>query len=96
MRQACLLLALLAPACNTPKNPYPPRTAAEEAQYEEAIDEGRIVLGMTRDEARRAWGSPMKKDTVTFRGEEVERWMYPFSEFYFDRWGRVVGIRGPG
>jgi len=38
----------------------------------------------------------MKKGTVTFRGEEVERWMYPFSEFYFDRWGRVVGIRGPG
>lgn len=89
MKAACAALLLLAAACNTARAPK--RTESQQADYDRAIKEGRILRGMKKSEVRQIRGSPQRRDRVTRMGGQVERWVYPWDEIYFDATHTVVG-----
>jgi hypothetical protein len=58
------------------------REAADER--ERKIKSGYIFMGMTRDEARRAWGSPRDINRTVFSGGVHEQWVYGDEYLYFE------------
>jgi hypothetical protein len=95
------LVATLA-ACRTAEEKrrdagyLPRRSELDQAKYDAAVKRKEILIGMKKSEVLQAWGQPMKRDRTTFRGQRVDRWMWAFSEIYFDREGYVVGWHTAG
>ena len=48
-----------------------------------AIDDGTVIIGMTKEQARLSWGEPSDINTTTTRGSETEQWVYGESYLYF-------------
>lgn len=46
------------------------------AAIDRAIANGQIVIGMTADEAVRAWGQPTKVNSTTTQAGRSEQWVY--------------------
>jgi len=96
----CLVASLA--ACRTAEEKrrdagyLPRRSELDQARYDEAVKNKRILVGMKKSEVLKAWGKPMKRDHTTFRGKRVERWEWAFSDIYFDRAGYVVGYHTAG
>lgn len=42
----------------------------------QAIKEGRVTLGMTKDMVSLSWGTPSGKSTATAQGRKIETWVY--------------------
>lgn len=51
--------------------------ARREAEaVEDSVALGRVLVGMTADQVRRAWGEPRDTDRTTHTGGVMERWYY--------------------
>jgi hypothetical protein len=58
-----------------------------------AIEEGRVVIGMTPEEARMSWGNPKSVNrTVTALGVD-EQWVYNDLTFIYFRDGKVTAVQ---
>jgi hypothetical protein len=58
-----------------------------------AIENGRVVIGMTAEQARMSWGEPKSINrTVTARGAE-EQWVYGNSGYIYIGEGKVTAIQ---
>ena len=100
-RLAALWILAAVAACGTSggvgKGKTDHRSPEDQKRYDEAVARGEVKLGMTRDEVRRAWGKPRRKVRENHRGRKnVEIWLYPFSQVYFDRDGYVFDFRSAG
>lgn len=92
-----LALALLAAAaCSSSPSAAKTdhRSPRDQQLYEEAIANGELKLGMTRAEVTQSWGKPRRKTRESYRGRKnVEIWLYPFAQVYFDHDGYVMDFR---
>lgn len=53
------------------------------------IVEGRVLVGMTKDQAKAAWGEPTRKNLMGGQHGDFEQWVYPYAYLYF-RGGKVT------
>ena len=63
-----------------------PKIAAYPADVQAAISEGRVVLGMTREQAVVAIGYPLTSETPSFDSLLWRHWVSSFEEYQL-RWG---------
>ena len=84
MRPAVLLLTLFFVGCATPSTQTKkaflvahPNTAPE---IQQAILESRVIVGMTKEEVRASWGTPI--EISGGRGGEREYWYYNGTRCY--------------
>lgn len=95
-RAILLPVSLLVAACGVAqkvvKGP-PHRTLFEQEKIDRAVEEGAVILGMTKSEVRASRGEPRAKDTVERLGGKLRRWLYAWDEVYFDADGLVVGTK---
>jgi len=63
-------------------------------QLERAVAAKKVMIGMSKDQAIRAWGKPQKiNSTTTSRGTR-EQWIYPtHSYIYFDEDEKLTTIQ---
>lgn len=77
--------------------PPPDLENAYRQRFEGLVATGKVAIGMTEDQARRAWGSPDKiNPTITERGRR-EQWVYRRgpgdSQYIYVENGEVVAIQ---
>ena len=80
----------------------PPRVGQDiESRIANAISLGRVMVGMTKMQAVRAWGKPDKINKTMAAGSESEQWVYRRDKIgndqylYFEN-GILRSIQGPG
>ena len=63
-------------------------------QFEQAVASKEVMVGMSKDQAIRAWGKPKTiNSTTTSRGTR-EQWVYPSRSYlYFDEDGKLTTIQ---
>jgi hypothetical protein len=55
------------------------------SKYGDYIADGKVVIGMTKEMCRLAWGSPMNINTTTTKYGTNEQWVYSLKHYlYFD------------
>jgi len=84
---AFAILILIPTGCAMPgKNPS---LIGRTPEISEAIMEGRLIIGMNRDEARAAWGNPRRVHTLRTSSGVREQWVWEPTQYsryyaYFD------------
>lgn len=58
-----------------------------------AIEDGRVFVGMTAEQARMGWGSPIEINTTVTEGGKHEQWVYPGRNFIYVENGRVTAAQ---
>jgi hypothetical protein len=64
-----------------------------EARKQRAVANGRVMVGMTTDEVRKAWGQPAKIDHETNQQGHCEQWVYPYGSIIYFVNGRAVSVQ---
>jgi len=76
-----------------------PAAAPDEVVRANAVSMGRIMVGMTTEQVRRAWGSPTKINGSTGSYGRHEQWVYDRGDFRFQyvyiQNGVVTGMQSP-
>lgn len=58
-----------------------PEAQPIQAAYSNAIAQGKIMIGMTAEQARRAWGSPSKVNRTVTAYSATEQWVYDHGNY---------------
>lgn len=66
------------------KVPAVPSTSDQEARFNNSIAVGKIMVGMTAAQVRRAWGEPTKINVTVSGGGRTEQWVYRGKNFRDD------------
>jgi len=64
-------------------------------EVEQAIEEKKIRVGMTPEEAARAWGEPIRKNKSGGSYGSTEQWVYPAGVYVYFRDGRLTSWQTP-
>ena len=96
MRTASSLLILLVLAGCSSSGPKANRTPDDKKKYAAAVEQGRILYGMTSSEVSNSVGSPIRKRKDTIYGRPMTRWDYHGYSLYLDEDGYVAKIEGVG
>jgi len=76
-----------------------PASTPIEAKFANAIASGKVMLGMTADQVRRAWGTPTKINASTGSYGRHEQWVYDrgnfVSQYVYIRNGTVSSVQSP-
>lgn len=81
-------------------DPPPDSPAAREAalryvrpKFRRAVRERLVLIGMTEDEARLAWGEPDHVNTTETQNSYTEQWVYPYGRYVYVEHGVVTAIQ---
>jgi len=71
----------------------PRKTRKWSSKVWSAIEKGRVILGMTKEQAKFAWGAPKSINRTTTRGQSTEQWVYGIGTYLYLRNGIVTAIQ---
>lgn len=63
------------------------------AQFRKAVRTHVVLVGMTEDEARLAWGQPDHVNTTETQYSFTEQWVYPYGRYVYVEHGVVTAIQ---
>jgi hypothetical protein len=58
-----------------------------------AIEDGKLFVGMTAEQARLSWGAPKDVNTTVHEGAKDEQWVYPSGSYIYLENGVVTAIQ---
>jgi hypothetical protein len=61
--------------------------------YGKLISEEKVVIGMTPDMCKAAWGYPMETNTTTLSGLSIEQWVYSMRTYLYFKNGKLAIIQ---
>lgn len=76
-----------------------PESSPEEVQFNNAVSQGRVMVGMSATQVRRAWGTPTKVNASVGSYGRHEQWIYDRggfrSQYVYVQNGVVSGVQSP-
>lgn len=76
-----------------------PESAPEDVQFNNAVSQGRVMVGMSATQVRRAWGTPTKVNASVGSYGRHEQWIYNrggfVSQYVYVQNGVVSSIQSP-